>query len=111
MILKFTKAVKIGVLLLVLTPTLEITIHSQVFGGGGLGRGQGRREGGIVLPTPPFNPDAGILSKRNESGRTSPNATARRSIKDRHNAAHRNRHRRQRRAPRTLRGRRTMHRR
>ncbi|MDQ3803391.1 MAG: hypothetical protein M3416_05995 [Acidobacteriota bacterium] len=60
---KFKNSVKTCVLLLVFCLALDSLAYGQ-WVGRGHGRRQGRREGGIVLPTPPFNPDAGILRSR-----------------------------------------------
>jgi hypothetical protein len=54
---------------------------------------QGRRVGHVALPTPPFNPDAGILDSRRRRGhdstKTSPRRSTRRGIKaDNRNRAH-----------------------
>lgn len=42
---------------------------------------QGRRVGGVKLPTPPFNPDAGILGSGGVSRRGSPKAAPRKPRK------------------------------
>ena len=44
---------------------------------------QGRRVGRVTLPTPPFNPNAGILDSRGGHGHDSPKATRRRSTRRR----------------------------
>jgi hypothetical protein len=54
--------------------------------GVGVYRGrQGRRVGGVTLPTPPFNPNAGILDgrggRRHDSLKTTRRRSTRRSIK------------------------------
>ena len=71
---KFKDSFKTGVLLLACCLAFDSLAHGQ-WVGRGHGRGQGRREGGIVLPTPPFNPDAGILRSRKGRDRT-PTKTA-----------------------------------
>jgi hypothetical protein len=47
--------------------------------------GQGRRVGRVTLPTPPFNPDAGILGSRrgrvHAPPKAAPRRTARRGVK------------------------------
>ena len=45
------------------------------------GLGKGRRVGRVTLPTPPYNPDAGILSEPKGRSRNSPKAAPRRSAK------------------------------
>src|ERR1044071_7420715 len=42
---------------------------------------QGRRVGRVRLPTPPFNPDAGILDSRTRPARATHKAAARRRVK------------------------------
>lgn len=59
----FKNSVKTCALLLAVCLALDSLAYGQ-WVGRGYGRRQGRREGGIVLPTPPFNPDAGILRSR-----------------------------------------------
>jgi hypothetical protein len=50
--------------------------------GVGVYRGrQGRRVGRVTLPTPPFNPDAGILGRRGARGHDSPKAARPRSTR------------------------------
>lgn len=50
--------------------------------GVGVYRGrQGRRVGRVTLPTPPFNPNAGILESSGARGKDSPRATRRRSAR------------------------------
>ena len=41
---------------------------------------QGRRIGRVTLPTPPFNPNAGILDSGKGRGRNSPKVVPRRSV-------------------------------
>ena len=41
---------------------------------------QGRRVGRVTLPTPPFNPNAGILDSGKGRGRNSPKVAPRRSV-------------------------------
>ncbi|MCA1592891.1 MAG: hypothetical protein LC754_09625 [Acidobacteria bacterium] len=86
---RFTLTAKRIVFLLVLAMALDIPAHSQVMGRIG-GRGQGRREGRIVLPTPPFNPDAGILSGPASRRRNQPKAAPPRAVNRRVHADNRN---------------------
>jgi hypothetical protein len=59
--------------------------------GVGVYRGrQGRRVGGMTLPTPPFNPDASVLDRRGVGRRGSPKAAPRRSTGRGVEAANRN---------------------
>ena len=59
--------------------------------GGGVYRGrQGRRVGRVILPTPPFNPNAGILDSGKGRGRDSPKTAPRRSVGRRKHADSRN---------------------
>jgi len=51
---------------------------------------QGRRVGGVRLPTPPFNPDAGIIGSRGVGRRGSPKAAPRRANGSGNEAAKRN---------------------
>ena len=76
LISNFTKTTKTVIWLLLLFLVAEIPVHAQGIGGT-YRRGQ-RREGSIVLPTPPFNPNAGILSKPKARSRNAPKATQRR---------------------------------
>lgn len=46
---------------------------------GSLRAAQGRRVGRIRLPTPPFNPDAGVLGRRRGRVHNPPKTTSRRS--------------------------------
>lgn len=71
-------SVKTGVLLLAICLALDSLAYGQWVGRGS-GRRQGRREGGIVLPTPPFNPDAGILRSRKGRVRNTSKPAARRA--------------------------------
>lgn len=57
---------------------------------GSLRTPQGRRVGRIRLPTPPFNPDAGILNSRRGRARTPRKTTARRSPRRSVKATNRN---------------------
>lgn len=59
MIPHHTKAMTAGIMMFILFLTEGLPAHSQVTGERG---GRGRRIGGVVLPTAPFNPDAGILN-------------------------------------------------
>lgn len=56
---------------------LDATAHGQVVRSR-VGRGQ--RVGGIVLPTPPYNPDAGVLSSPRSRGRSSAKPAERRAV-------------------------------
>ena len=80
MISHFRRAGEVGVLLLVISLAPALPVHGQIVGGGA-GRGQGRREGNIVLPTPPFNPNAGILRSPKGRARKAPQVTPRRPLK------------------------------
>lgn len=84
----FTKTAKTCIWLLLFFLIAELPLHSQEVGRR-YDRGQGQREGSIVLPTPPFNPDAGILRPKGR-GRNLPKVTPRRSIKRKLNANNRN---------------------
>lgn len=79
MIERFTKAATSAVLLF----TLLIGSHTAAQGQGvRLYRGgQGRRVGRVTLPTPPFNPNAGILSGRKGREHGSTSAAPRRSTR------------------------------
>jgi hypothetical protein len=77
MIKLLTGAASAAVLLFVLFLESPGTALGQ--GVGGYRGRQGRRVGRVTLPTPPFNPDAGILNKR--GGHDSPKATRRRSTR------------------------------
>jgi hypothetical protein len=85
----FTKTTKTVIWLLLFFLMAEIPTYSQGIRGR-YGRGQGRREGSIVLPTPPFNPDAGILRSPKGRGRNMPKVTPRRSINPKLNVNNRN---------------------
>lgn len=87
---KFTKPAGACFLMLALCLTLGSSAFGQ-WAGGGYGRGQGRREGGIVLPTPPFNPDAGILRGRKGRARGGPGPAPRRAVVRRAGAGKRSR--------------------
>jgi hypothetical protein len=56
---------------------VSLPAHGQVSTRGG----QGRRIGRVALPTPPFNPNAGILNVPKTRRSTSSQATARRASK------------------------------
>jgi hypothetical protein len=59
--------------------------------GVGVYRGmQRRRVGRVTLPTPPFNPNAGILDSRGGRGHDSPNTALRRQSRSGVKAANRN---------------------
>ena len=76
MIKLLTRAAAAAVLLFVFFVESPAPARGQ---GVGVYRGrQGRRVGRVTLPTPPFNPNAGILTKRAERGHDSPKATRRR---------------------------------
>ncbi len=77
MIGRFTKAATAAVLLFALLMAAQgqyVRLHRGA---------QGRRVGRITLPTPPFNPDAGILNGRTGRERSS---TGRRSKAAKRNA-------------------------
>jgi hypothetical protein len=52
--------------------------------------GQGRRVGRVTLPTPPFNPDAGILDSGKGRGRKAPKTVPYRSLGRGKHAVNRN---------------------
>jgi hypothetical protein len=60
---------------------LESPAAARGQGTGVYRRGQGRRVGGVTLPTPPFNPDAGILNSRRGRGRNRTKVTPRRPVR------------------------------
>jgi hypothetical protein len=103
---KFTKAATTSVLVMLFSLSMLIPVQSQLVGGG-LRRRQGRREGRIVLPTPPFNPNAGVLGSPRGRGSNSPKVKPRRSISRR---AHANQGNRRPGTPRRRRVRRGQHR-
>ena len=71
-----TLAAAAAVLLCVCMLEPAVPAHAQ---GVGVYRGrQGRRVGRIPLPTPPFNPNAGILDSRGARKQESPKTTRRR---------------------------------
>ncbi|MET0648955.1 MAG: hypothetical protein ABW208_20285 [Pyrinomonadaceae bacterium] len=83
MIKLLTRAAAAAVLLFVFLLETPVPARGQ---GVGIYRGrQGRRVGRIPLPTPPFNPNAGVLDSRDGRGKDSPKTTrrrpARRSVK------------------------------
>ena len=82
MIANFKKTTTTAIWLLLLFLAAEIPVHTQGIGGT-YRRGQ-RREGNIVLPTPPFNPNAGILGKPKARSRNASKATPRRRRVRRH---------------------------
>lgn len=57
-----------------------VALHAPAQGQGiGVYRGrQGRKVGSVTLPTPPFNPNAGILNGRAGRRRETPKSTSRR---------------------------------
>ena len=85
-ITRLVKVVAAVALLLVFSMELLIPARSQVVRIGG---GRGRRVGRVVLPTPPFNPDAGILDSPRGRGRNSPKVTPRRTLTRRRRGARR----------------------
>ena len=79
MIKLLTGAAAAAVLLFVFFMESPGTARGQ---GVGVYRGrQGRRVGGVTLPTPPFNPNAGILDGRGGRRGDSPKTTRRRSTR------------------------------
>lgn len=79
MLTLLTRAAAAAVLLFVFFPESPVSARGQ---GVGVYRGrQGRRVGRVTLPTPPFNPNAGILDRRGGRGRDSPKTTRRRSTR------------------------------
>ena len=79
MIKLLTGAAAAALLLFVLFMESPGTARGQ---GVGVYRGrQGRRVGGVTLPTPPFNPNAGILNSRGGRSHDSPKTTRRRSTR------------------------------
>lgn len=79
MIKLLTGAAAAAVLLFVLFIASPVTARAQ--GVGVYGGRQRRRVGRVTLPTPPFNPNAGILDRRVRRGHDSPKATPRRSTR------------------------------
>ena len=59
MIPHHTKAITAGIMVFIFFVAEGLSAHIQVTGERA---GRGRRVGGVVLPTAPFNPDAGILN-------------------------------------------------
>ena len=79
MIKLLTGAAAVAVLLFVFFLESPGTARGQ---GVGVYRGrQGRRVGGVTLPTPPFNPNAAILDSRRGRRHHSPKTTRRRSTR------------------------------
>jgi hypothetical protein len=74
-----TRAATTVLLLFVLFMELPVTARGQ--GVGGYRSRQGRRVGRVTLPTPPFNPNAGILDKRGGRRHDSPKTARRRSTR------------------------------
>ena len=74
---RHTKAVTAAALLIVFSLAASVLTSGQVTPGRGR---QGRRVGGVVLPTAPFNPDAGILNGPKTRRGTSTKVTARRPV-------------------------------
>jgi len=74
-----TRAATAAVLLFVFFMESPVPARGQ---GVGVYRGrQGRRVGRVTLPTPPFNPNAGILDSGGRRGHDSPKTTQRRSTR------------------------------
>ena len=74
-----TRAVAAAILLFVFFMESPVPARGQ---GVGVYRGrQGRRVGRVTLPTPPFNPNAGILDRRGGRGHDSPKTARRRSTR------------------------------
>lgn len=69
-----TKIVTACVLMLFFSQAVSLPARGQVMARGD----QKRRIGRVALPTPPFNPDAGILNSPKTRRSTSSKATARR---------------------------------
>lgn len=85
MIKLLTRAAAAALLLLVFFVELPGPASGQ---GVGVYRGRrGRRVGSVTLPTPPFNPDAGVLNSRGGQGHDSRKTTRRRSTRHRVRAA------------------------
>ena len=63
---RFHKAITVITLSLVFSLGPGAPARGQLIG---VGRARGRRVGRVVLPTPPFNPDAGILDGPHSHGR------------------------------------------
>ncbi len=79
MIKLLTRAATAAILLFVFFLESPGPAHGQ---GVGVYRGrQGRRVGRVTLPTPPFNPNAGILDSRGGRRHDSPKTTRRRSTR------------------------------
>ncbi|HEX8774127.1 MAG TPA: hypothetical protein VF735_10995 [Pyrinomonadaceae bacterium] len=76
MISIFRKTTNTVIWLLLLFLAAEIPVQAQ--GIGDTYKTGQRREGSIVLPTPPFNPNAGILDRPKARSRTAPKARQRR---------------------------------
>lgn len=84
----FTRVATAAVLLFVFFLESPAPARGQ---GIGVYRGrQGRRVGRVTLPTPPFNPDAGILNSDGRRGRDSTKNTPRRKAVSNVKAANRN---------------------
>lgn len=71
-----TRVISAG-MLLALCLTLDMAAHGQVVRSR-VGRGQ--RVGGVVLPTPPYNPNAGVLSSPRARRRSSAKPAERREV-------------------------------
>lgn len=84
---RFHKAMKAIALSLVFSLEPCVVARGQLIE---VGRARGRRVGRVVLPTPPFNPDAGILDEPKGNGR---NPAPRRRMNHHKHSGYRN-HRR-----------------
>ena len=85
---RLTRVVTAAVLLCVFLLELPAPARGQ---GVGVYRGrQGRRVGGVTLPTPPFNPNAGILNGSSGRGRDAAKNKRRRSTGSSVKAGNRN---------------------
>ena len=85
---RLVKAITVGVMLFVLFSESAVLTRGQNVR---MTRSpQGRRVGRIRLPTPPFNPDAGILDSRRGRAHNSPKTTARRAPRRSVKATNRN---------------------
>ena len=71
-----TRVIAAG-LLLAFCVTLETTTHGQLIRGR-VGRGQ--RVGDVVLPTPPYNPNAGVLGSPRARRRPAAKPAERRTV-------------------------------
>ena len=100
---RLIKAGAFGVMLFVLFLGPSVSVRGQHVG---IFRApQGRRVGRVRLPTPPFNPDAGILESRSGRAHRSPKTRTRRPAAHGIKATNRNPHPRTPRRRRMRRGR------